>query len=104
MSFTSGLIEQIRALANRIRNLELSVYSYGSQPSNPPTSLVITNLQGVVAYYTEPNSLLARASVQWSWQAPSAGGALPEPDPEGDPDPDPPEPPDPPDDPISTTW
>ena len=105
MGFTSDLIEQIRALANRIRNLELSVYSYGSQPSNPPTSLVITNLQGVVAYYTEPNSLLARASVQWSWQAPSAGGALPEPDPEEDPpppapDPDP-DPPDEPDDPIS---
>lgn len=72
MAFTADLIEQLRELARRIRNLELSVYVYGRQPDSPPVDLTIANPTGVVTYYTEPVSLLPRASVLWSWQTPTS--------------------------------
>ena len=72
MAFTTDLIEQLRELARRIRNLELSVYTYGRQPDAPPSDLTIANPTGTVTYYTEPVSLLPRASVLWSWQTPTS--------------------------------
>ena len=71
MAFTADLIEQLRELARRIRNLELSVYVYGRQPDTTPSDLTIANPTAAVTYYTEPVSLLPRASVLWSWQTPT---------------------------------
>ena len=72
MAFTTDLVEQIRELARRIRNLELSVYVYGRQPDDPPMDLTIADPTAAVTYYTEPVSLLPRASVLWSWQTPTS--------------------------------
>lgn len=72
MAFTADLVEQIRELARRIRNLELAVYVYGRQPDAPPSDLTIASPTSAVTYYTEPVSLLPRASVLWSWQTPTS--------------------------------
>lgn len=68
----TDLQDIIRSLLTRVRNLELSTYSYGAQPDVTPSALTITGLAGVITYYTEPETGLPKASVLWSWSAPAA--------------------------------
>lgn len=69
--FARSLVEQITALARRIRNLELSTYIYADQPTDPVNEVAVTGLTGTVTYYTEPVSLLPKAVVNWGWSKPN---------------------------------
>lgn len=69
--FTDDVISQFKRLAERIRNLELSVYVYGKQPDEPPLDFAVDSLTGTTSFYVEPVSLLQRGSIEWTWHAPS---------------------------------
>ena len=68
---TNNLIDTIKELARRIRNLELSVFTYGEQPDSPPSEAAITGLTSSVVYYTEPTTLLPRATATFNWTKPN---------------------------------
>ena len=66
-----SLFEIIKDLNNRIRNLELSTYTYGNQPDTPPATMTPTSITGTITYYLEPITGTPKASITWSWTAPS---------------------------------
>ena len=68
---TNNLIDTIKELARRIRSLELSVFTYGEQPDSPPSEAAITGLTSSVVYYTEPITLLPRATATFNWTKPN---------------------------------
>lgn len=69
--FKPDLQDTINELVGRLEALEDNEYSFGDPESDVNDSLIITDLSGVVSYYSESITNVPKSKIVWSWSAPA---------------------------------